>query len=273
MMQNSCSGIDDLLKMMGEAGKRLAEIGACEGAAGNITLCLRRTVDLRDRFPLEEEVELPQAVPDLVGATFIVSGSGRRLRQISDDPPANVACIVVNEGGRTGRLLTSQRRGFQKVTSEFNSHLAVHNDRVFAENLDFHALVHAQPLHLTYLSHIDRYRDERFLNSRLMRWQPETIINFPEGIGALPFFIPGSPELVAGNLRALASHSIVIWAKHGVMSRSGASLQQAIDLLEYAETAATYEYLNLAAGEPAQGMSREELQAVCAAFHIKQNFL
>ena len=176
--------------MVGEAGKRLAQIEACEGAAGNISLCLRRNVEPSAHFPLEEEIELPQAVPELAGATFIVSGSGSRLWEISDDPTANVACIVVDEGGRTGRLLTSQRRAFQRVTSGFNSHLAVHYDHVLARTLEFHAVVHAQPLHLTYLSHIARYQDQRSLNLRLMRWEPAEVINLPEGIASCPFAFP-----------------------------------------------------------------------------------
>ncbi len=91
--------------MMGEAGQHLAEIEASEGAAGNISVCLRWPVELRTRFPVIEEIDLPQPVPELAGATFLVSGSGRRLREIIDEPTANIACIVVNEGGNTGKIL------------------------------------------------------------------------------------------------------------------------------------------------------------------------
>ena len=76
--------------MIGEAGRHLAEIEASEGAAGNVSVCLRWPVELRTRFPLIDEIELPQAVPELAGATFIVSGSGRRLREIIDEPTANL---------------------------------------------------------------------------------------------------------------------------------------------------------------------------------------
>jgi ribulose-5-phosphate 4-epimerase/fuculose-1-phosphate aldolase len=55
--------LDDCLKMMGEAGRRLSEIGACEGAAGNISVCLRWPIEPRTRFPSISEFELPQSVP------------------------------------------------------------------------------------------------------------------------------------------------------------------------------------------------------------------
>ena len=104
MLQEPYPELDDLLEMMGEAGWHLAEIEASEGAAGNISVCLRWSIEPRNIFPVEAEIKLPQAVPELAGATFLVTGSGRRLREIIDDPTVNIACIVVNEGGETGRL-------------------------------------------------------------------------------------------------------------------------------------------------------------------------
>lgn len=263
--------LDELLTMMGEAGRHLAEIEACEGAAGNISICFRWQVDVRSRFPQVEEIALPQPVPELAGATFLVSGSGRRLREIIDEPGAHIACIVVNEDGKTGKLHTSPFRRFERVTSEFNSHLAVHDDQMRLTGTNFHAVIHAQPVHLTYLSHVPRYQDEQYLNSHLLRWQPETIINLPEGIGFIPFQTPGSLELMSGNVESLQQHRIVIWAKHGVMARSDVSVKRAADRIEYAETAARYEYLNLGINEIGEGLSVEEIRSICKAFNVHQN--
>src|ERR1051325_665162 len=270
MLQVPYPELDDLLEMMGEAGKHLAEIEASEGAAGNISVCLRWAIEPRSRFPVVNEIELPQSVPELAGATFLVTGSGRRLREIMDEPTASIACIVVNEGGKSGMLFTSHQRRFERVTSEFNSHLAVHYDQICATNTNFHAVIHAQPVHLTYLSHIPRYQDEQFLNQHLLRWQPETIVNLPEGIGFIPFCIPGSPELMAGNVEALRTHRVVIWAKHGVMARSDVTVKRAADRVEYAETAAKYEYLNLSIGELGEGLSAEEIRGICKTFNVQQ---
>ena len=285
--------LDDLLDMIGEAGRHLAEIEASEGAAGNISVCLCWPIEIRNHFPMQSEISLPQPVPELAGATFIVSGSGRRLRELHDEPVAHLACLVVKQGGETAQLYTSFHRRFERLTSEFNSHLAVHYvgnedarggfgalqypdvlgqvyDQIVATDTNFHAVVHAQPLHLTYLSHIPRYQDAQYLNTHLLRWQPETIINLPEGIGFIPFRIPGSPELMAGNVEALRNHRIVIWAKHGVMARSDVSVKRAADRVEYAETAAKYEYLNLRVGEIGEGLTPEEIRAICETFDVKQ---
>jgi rhamnulose-1-phosphate aldolase len=104
-----------------------------------------------------------------------------------------------------------------------------------------------------------------------LRWQPENIINFPEGIGFLPFQIPSSPELMKGTFESLRTHRIVIWAKHGVMARSNVSVKHAGDSVDYAETAARYEYLNLCNGEIGEGLTVDEIHAICKTFNVKQN--
>lgn len=270
MLQPPYPELDELLTLMGEAGQRLTDIDASEGSAGNISVCIRWPIEVRGRFPVMEEITLPQIVPELAGSTFLVTGSGRRLRDIIHDPASNVGALVVDEGGRTGKLYTTHRRFFARLTSEFNSHLAVHYDQIMSSGTNFHAVIHAQPPYLTYLSHIRRYQDQTYLNQHLMRWQPETIVQLPEGIGFVPFSVPGSSALMEATLQSLHQHRIILWAKHGVVARSDISAKRASDRIEYAETAARYEYLNLTTGEQGLGLSRDELLAICAAFDIKQ---
>lgn len=261
-------GLDELLGSIGEAGMRLSNIAASEGAAGNISLFIGWSLEVRRLFPLTEEFELPQPAPELAGKLVIVTGSGRRLRDIHADPVANMAVVAIDVDGQSARLYTSPRRLFERVTSEFNSHLAVHADQVGRTDTNFQALIHAQPPHLVYLSHIPAYRDQQVLNQRLLRWEPETIVQLPEGVGVLPFILPGSPALRQANVTHLREHRLVLWSKHGVMARSEFSATRAADLIEYIETAARYEYMDLVNGSQAEGLTREELRAVVEAFHV-----
>ncbi len=262
--------LEELIHLIGEAGQRITEIEASEGAAGNISVYLGWSLDPRRRFPNEETIPLPQPVPELVGKVFLVTGSGRRLREIIQDPAANLGVVTVNPGGLTGMLYSSPRRLFANVTSEFNSHLAVHYDQVLQTGTNFQTVIHAQPPHLTYLSNVADYRDEAYLNTHLLRWQPELIVNLPEGIGLVPFAVPGSAELMKGTVESLRTHRVVVWCKHGAMARSDQSVKRASDRIEYAETAARYEYMNLSNGEKGTGLSHEEIRAICAAFNVKQ---
>lgn len=262
--------LSELVELMGEAGKRMSDIDATEGAAGNISVYIGWPVEPRRIFPISEVVPLPEAAPELAGKAFLVTGSGRRLREIIDDPAANLGCLVVAEDGECGTLYTGPRRLFTRLTSEFNSHLAVHRDQVQRTGTNFHAVVHAQPPYLTYLSHVERYRDEQYLNHHILRWQPETIVNLPEGVGVIPFKLPGSPDLMDATVASLRVHRIVVWAKHGVMARSDISVKRATDRIEYAETGARYEYMNVRTGEIAEGLAVDEIRMICETFGVKQ---
>lgn len=261
--------LDELLATIGAAGQRLGGINASEGAAGNISLYIGWPLEVRRRCPLAEPFALPEPAPALAGHLVIVTGSGRRLRDIHLDPAANLAVVLIDADGRTGRLHTSPRRLFERPTSEFNSHLAVHNDQVIHTGTNFHALIHAQPPHLTHLSHIPAYRDQTYLNQQLMRWEPETIVNLPEGIGILLYKLPGSPAMREANVAGLRDHRVVVWSKHGVMARSDISVTRAADRIEYAETAAMYEYMNGVNGNRAEGLTDDELREVVRAFNVQ----
>jgi rhamnulose-1-phosphate aldolase len=55
------------------------------------------------------------------------------------------------------------------------------------------------------------------------------------------------------------------------MARSELSVKRAADRIEYAETGARYEYMNLTNHEMGEGLSAEEIRAICSAFNISQN--
>jgi rhamnulose-1-phosphate aldolase len=258
----------EILVSIGEGGRRVAAMDAGEGAAGNISVCLGWPVEVRRRFPNHEPIELPVPAPHLAGHTVIVTGSGRRLRDLAVDPVAHLGAVCIAADGVTATLHTAPTRLFERLTSEWNSHLAVHDDTVARTGTNFHAVVHAQPPHLTYLSHVPAYQDEAWFNARVMRWEPETIVQLPAGIGILPFMIPGSAELMAANVESLRRHRIDVWAKHGVMARSDLSVTRAVDRIEYAEAGARYEYMDLVAGGKGEGLTSEQVHAIVAAFGI-----
>ncbi len=263
--------LDELLADIGKAGRRISEIDASEGAAGNISVYVGWPLEPRRCFPKEQKLQLPVPLPNLVGGTFIVTGSGCRLRDILDDPTANLGVVIVNPGGETATLFTTHRPAFEQLTSEFNSHIAVHQDQIKLTGTNFHAIVHAQPQHITYLSHIPRYQDQDYLNRHLLRWQPELIVNLPRGLGIVPFEIPGSEALMAGTLEKLREHRVVIWCKHGLMTRSEISTLKASDRIEYVETAAKYEVINLPNGEMAEGLTPAEIRSIAETYNIDQN--
>ena len=108
--------LDELIASIGEAGRRLDDLKATEGAAGNISLYIGWPVEVQRQFPQVEQTVLPQTAPALAGKVVLVTGSGRRLRDIESDPAGNLAAIVINPGGLTARMYTSPRRLFNRIT-------------------------------------------------------------------------------------------------------------------------------------------------------------
>jgi rhamnulose-1-phosphate aldolase len=260
--------LDELIEHIGEAGQRLSDINASEGAAGNISVYAGWEIEPRRKFPLVSEIELPIPVPGLAGGYLLVTGSGRRLRDISKRPRGNLGIVKILPGGLTGLLYRSTDCLFEKLTSELNSHLAIHLDQVTQTGTNFHAVIHAQPPYLTFLSHIPQYQDLAYLNEHLLRWQPEIIVQFPEGIGFLPFLIPSSQELMSQTSEKMRLFRLVIWGKHGVIARSDQSVTRVSDRIEYAETGAHYEYMCLLIGGQGEGLSKKEIADIRLTFGV-----
>jgi rhamnulose-1-phosphate aldolase len=261
--------IDDWLWEFGEAARVLDALGALEGAAGNISLFLPSQTPgldelLADRFPRAGAFTLPAGAA-LPHGVLLITGTGRRLREAAHRPAAVLCCLVCEADGRA--WLHRAPADDVRPTSELDSHAGIHA-AVLDRGPAVHAIIHAQPRRLTYLSHLPAYRDAAHLNRQLARWQPETSVMLPEGIGVLPFITPGTMEQGAATTAAMRDHRLIVWSKHGVVARSSAGPLGAADLHEYTEAAADYEIMDLMCGQPADGMSADEVRAVRARFGV-----
>ncbi|MDP6506944.1 MAG: class II aldolase/adducin family protein, partial [Planctomycetota bacterium] len=132
------------------------------------------------------------------------------------------------------------------------------------------AIIHAQPLHLTALSHSPEFAEEDAFSRALYVWQPETIVAIPEGIGFVPYKLPGSVFQEEATVKKMLSHRIVVWAKHGVIA-ADADLMKAFDLIDYSEAAAKYCILNRSAGLNSPGLSAENLKKLCGQFNVESS--
>ncbi len=256
-----------LIEGMGEAGQRMAEMGASEAAAGNLSVYVRELTGLPTDFGSRGLIDLPVVTPNLAHGWVLVTATHRRLRDVARSPERTLGVLRVCDGGAQAELYAAQPI---RPTSELNSHLAVHDDHVGRRGLAHHAVLHAQPIRLTYLSHLDAYGTTDALCRRLFRWQPEMIVEFPEGIGVLPFEMPGSDEQMRLTVAGMVEHRAVLWRRHGIVTRNDDSIEGAADLVDYAETAAQYEVINLMLGEPVEGLSDAEMAQIIARMGITQ---
>jgi len=274
MADNMVEHLQGWIREMADAGTRLTHIGALEGTAGNMSLFL--PADAPDVMNYVDTIYAPVRDVDLsshaglpAGVLF-VTGTGRRLREIGSRPEAVLCALVI---GANGRAVLHRAPGSEvEPTSEIDSHVSI-NAACLGGVPSVHAIIHAQPPKLTWLSHIPAYRNFERLNRQLMRWQPETLVTFPEGIGILPFDTPGTPRHGVGTAWAMRHQRLVIWAKHGVVARSTKGPMAAADLIDYAETAAGYEVTDILAGRPADGLTIAELRSIATRFGVSTSII
>ena len=104
--------------------------GWAEANAGNISVRLvREAIEMETlRTQPREWTPLATRVPDLAGEYFLVTGSGRYLRNIELYPEKNVGILELDDVGSAYRIIW----GFQPTggpTSELLAHLRVHGTR------------------------------------------------------------------------------------------------------------------------------------------------
>ena len=102
------------------------------------------------------------------------------------------------------------------------------------------------------------FKDAKRLSDQILGLQSEARIQLPEGIGHLPFCVPGSLELGLLSAEEIKYRNVILWHMHGALS-VGTSLNQALDQLEVVEKAAEIYWTLKQAGLPTDGMTEDDL--------------
>lgn len=178
-----------------------------------------------------EVVNLGISVPNLANQYFMVTGSGKFMMNMAVSPKDNLAVVKLDEKGESYTIVWGLESG-GRPTMEFRAHLLAHSTKVKTDN-DFRVIYHAHPNNLTALSFIYPY-DDVIITKELWSIMPECSIVFPEGVGVVPFHIPGSMELADATCEKMLTYNIVLWAHHGVMV-AGKTLEATFGLMEAVE--------------------------------------
>ena len=220
-----------------------------ERNGGNLTYRMHSSevADCRSAFSLNRPW-VPMAVNDrsLGGSFFITTGSGKYMRNISDDPAHNIGIVEIREAGDAYRVVWGLENG-AKPTSEFDSHYLCHVVRTAATNGATRVMYHAHPANIVALTFVLPLTASAFSKAL---WQSETEcpIVFPNGVGVVEWMIPGGPEIAEATRAAMARYDAVVWAHHGLFT-SGPDFDSAFGLMHTIEKAAQIRVLALSAGQ------------------------
>jgi rhamnulose-1-phosphate aldolase len=241
------------------------EKGWAERNAGNISVRMKpEEVEKADSFHFTSEWQaLNKTLPNLASEFFLVSGTGRYIRNIPVAPEKNLGIIEINETGDKYRIVWGYTSG-GKPTSELPAHLQAHSVRKELTNGVDRAIIHTHPTNiiaLTYAMDLDTCS----LSRLLWEMHAECIVVFPEGVEFLPWMMAGSQQIADATAEAFQKRNMVIWQFHGIFA-TGRNLDTAFGLIDTAEKSAEI-YLKAAALGPIKNkFTLDQLNAIARNF-------
>lgn len=257
--------------LMAEIG-RIAEVagylwekGWAERNGGNISVNVTdlMTEEEKNMPTLCEARPLLATMTQLCGNVFFVTGTGRRMRYIAQDPFGHGALIRIAQDGNSYEIIAEQPIA---LTSELPSHLLMHNF-VRESGRENRVVLHTHPTDIIALTHSQKFLDSEKLTRMLWSMIPECRIVVPKGIGIVPYEIPGTLALAQATIKQLDKHDVVFWEKHGILA-VGEDIIECFDAIDTLSKSAQI-YLNArTAGFEPEGMTDQQLDDLVPAFGL-----
>lgn len=208
-----------------------------ERNGGNLSY--RMTVDevseCADRFDLSAPLQdIGADVPGLAGEYFMVTGSGKFMRNVSLDLADSAAVIRVDETGSRYRIVWGLVNG-GRPTSELPTHLL--NLQVLKQrDSGMRVVYHAHPANTVALTFV-LPMDEEVFTREIWEMETECPVVFPKGIGLVPWMVPGGQEIGEKTAEILKTRDVAVWAHHG-MFVCGHDFDEAFGLMHTVEKSA-----------------------------------
>lgn len=186
---------------------------------------------------LNEEAEWRDAgteVPFLANEYFMVTGSGKYMRNVELDFDDSVAVIRLDETGTKYKIVYGLVNG-GRPTSELPSHLM--NLEVLKKRDEGMRIVyHAHPANIVALTFVLPLEDEIFTRE-IWEMETECPVVFPQGIGVVPWMVPGGKEIGEKTAEIMKTKNVAVWAHHGIFV-CGHDFDEAFGLMHTVEKSA-----------------------------------
>ncbi|KAF6663028.1 rhamnulose-1-phosphate aldolase [Enterobacteriaceae bacterium EKM102V] len=209
--------------------------------------------------------ELSQSAPALANDWFLVTGSGKFMRNVQLDPADCLALLQVDSQGLSCKIHWGLVNG-GLPTSELASHFQSHAVRKAVSGGRDRVIMHCHATHFMALSYVVEMDSARF--TRLL-WEGSTecLVVFPDGVGVLPWMVPGTDEIGAATAAQMQSHTLVMWPFHGVFG-TGPTLDETFGLIDTAEKSSEVMVKVLSMGGIRQSITTEQLVALGKRFGV-----
>ncbi|MEI7980033.1 MAG: rhamnulose-1-phosphate aldolase [Bacteroidota bacterium] len=252
-----------VMKEIAEVAGYLWDRGWAERNAGNFSINItevftKKELDKLSSYPF---FPLKKEYPALARSLFIVSGAGTRMRKVAKNPAGNVCFIYINSSGTAYHIIGGEK-GEPPVTptSELATHLLIHQ-KLKQNKAEEKVVLHAHVTELIALTQLPGFNNEERLNAVLPGMHPEALTYIPQGIGFVPYLLPGTEKIAERTLGALENHQIIIWEKHGCVAMSK-TLTDAFDDLDILAKLARIYFLCKAAGSEPSGLTNSQIAEI-----------
>ncbi|APT47467.1 rhamnulose-1-phosphate aldolase [Bacillus safensis] len=254
------------LQEMTKTTANLYRLGWDERNGGNISYLLKEdeVAEYLDVNDVKRTVPMIFDGAELAGKYFIVTGSGKYFKNVIDDPAANLGIIRITEDGKSLDILWGLEQG-GVPTSELPSHLMSHIERLKADP-NHRVIMHCHATNLIGMT-FTHSLDEVAFTKTLWQMCTECIVVFPEGIGIIPWMVPGTDSIGEATASKMKDVRSVIWPHHGIFG-AGTTMDETFGLIETAEKAAEVYTVVCAQGSVKQTITDQQLQDLADAFGV-----
>lgn len=192
-------------------------MGWHERNGGNLSYRVKpiEVEEVKEELSPREWREIGTEVPNLAGEYFLVTGSGKFFRNVADRPEDSICLIELDEKGEKYRILWGLVNG-GRPTSELPSHLMSHEVKSL-KNPDYRVIYHTHTTNIIALTFVLPL-DEKVFTRELWEMATECPVVFPDGVGVVPWMVPGGREIGVETSELMKSYDIVIWAHHGIFA-------------------------------------------------------
>jgi rhamnulose-1-phosphate aldolase len=257
--------IKSIFDNVAEVGRSLWEKGWAEKNAGNISVNITDLIQDKESASLFKCFLLEKSYPLLKDQFLLVTSTGSRMRDLFKNPEAFACIIKISENGE-GYYMLSENNLDIKPTSELPTHLAIH-EILIKSGSKHKSIVHTHPDELIALSHINEFKNEESLNNLIWSMHSEAIVVLPDGVGFIPYAIPGSEELAEKTFQAFNDHNVILWEKHGCIA-IGNDVFDAFDYIDVIAKSAKIFFTCKNAGYTPEGLSEKQLLELKSKFLV-----
>lgn len=250
-----------------ETARLMSERGWAERNAGNMSCIIPGSEAARyfDPNNVKKAFKLDLNIKELSGMVFLISATGSYFRKLKYAPAQGLGAVRVSLDGKRLELLWGFEEG-AAPTSEMLMHFMGHIVRLKKEP-SHRVILHTHATNTIIMS-ANGMLDEKAFTRALWRMHSECIVVFPEGVGLVPWMVPGTQGISAATAEKLKKFRLIIWPLHGIIA-TGNSIDEAMGLIETVEKISEIYIKSMGLPGKPQLLTDKQVLETAARFNIK----